>query len=399
MTASLSEPISLPLPEPPSIYEPLPLLIDLQRDQPVVEVRQADGTPAWLVSRYADVRVALKDHRFSREIERADHTPVAELGGLETESLMGMDPPKHTRMRSIVAHAFTPRRVERIRPAVRAMVDELLAGMAELPRPVDLVQNYSNPLPIWVISELLGIDVENRPKCKEWSDIMVGDWNRDPARTKAAVDEFATLIDLRRSKPGDDLISEMIVAQEEHGRLTEREMLMVCIGLLVGGHETTANQINLFLMTLLHDRELWNRIVENPKDISRTVDELGRYVQIGVSGVMLPRVTLEEVELSGVTIPAGAVVLLAFMAANRDPRVYHDPNRILIDRMTRNPHLGFGMGVHRCIGVHLARMELQESLAGFGRWMPDVRLAVPESEVKFSQGLVVRQVQALPLTW
>ncbi|MFG2043820.1 cytochrome P450 [Dactylosporangium sp. NPDC048998] len=393
------EPIPFPLPEPPSLYQPLPQLVELQRDRPVVEMRMADGTPAWLVSRYADVHTVLTDYRrFSREINQASQTPVAELGGLETESLMGMDPPKHTRMRRLVAHAFTPRRVERIRPAVRAMVDELLSRMMTMPRPVDLVENFSTPIPIWVISELLGIAVEDRGKCKEWSDIMVGDWNRDPARTKAAVDGFAGLIDSRRSKPGDDLISELIVAQEVHGHLTEREMLMVCIGLLIGGHETTTNQINLFLMALMHFRDLWDRVVANPQDIPKTVEELSRYMQIGVTGVMLPRVAKQDVKLSGVTIPAGGVVLLAFMVANRDPEVFTDPHRMDVDRAT-NPHLGFGIGIHHCIGVHLARMELQESLAGIVRWMPEVRMAIPESEVKLVEGLVVRQVQALPLTW
>lgn len=395
----MTEPLPFPLPEPPSLYQPLPQLVELQRDRPVVEMRMADGTPAWLVSRYCDVRTVLTDyHRFSREISRASRTPVAELGGLETESLMGMDPPKHTKMRRIVAHAFTPRRVERIRPAVRAMVDELLARMDGMPRPVDLVANFASPIPIWVISELLGIAVEDRGKCKEWSDIMVGDWNRDPALTASAVDGFAGLIDSRRSTPGDDLISELIMAQEVHGKLTEREMLMVCIGLLIGGHETTANQINLFLMALMHFRDLWDRVVANPQDIPRTVEELSRYMQIGVTGVMLPRVAKQDVELGGVTIPAGGVVLLAFMVANRDPEVFADPHRMNVDRPT-NPHLGFGIGIHTCIGVHLARMELQEALAGIVRWMPNVRMAIPESQVRLVEGLVVRQVAELPLTW
>jgi cytochrome P450 len=394
-----TEPLPFPLPEPPSLYQPLPQLVDLQRDRPVVEMRMPDGTPAWLVSRYADVRTVLTDyHRFSREIARASRTPVAELGGLETESLMGMDPPKHTKMRRLVAHAFTPRRVERIRPAVRSMVDELITRMMGMPQPVDLVENFATPIPIWVISELLGIAVEDRGKCKEWSDIMVGDWNLDPARTKSAVDGFADLIDSRRSKPGDDLISELIVAQEVHGHLTEREMLMVCIGLLIGGHETTANQINLFLMALMHFRDLWDRIVANPADIPNTVDELSRYMQIGRTGVMLPRIAKEDVELSGVKIPAGAVVLLAFMVANRDPEIFTDPHRMIVDRPS-NPHLGFGMGIHLCIGVHLARMELQESLGGIARRMPGVRMAIAEEDVKLVDGLVVRQVQALPLTW
>ncbi|MEJ3653046.1 cytochrome P450 [Actinomycetes bacterium KLBMP 9759] len=398
MTRSPNGPLAFPLPEPPSIYEPLPQLVDLQRDQPVVEVRMADGTPAWLVSSYADVRRALTDRRFSREIHRAERAPVAELGGMETESLIGLDPPEHTRLRRIVAHAFTPRRVERARPAVRAMVEQLLSRMVEQPRPADLVEHFSTPLPVWVICDLMGIAAEDRERCKEWSDVMVGDWNRDPERTKAAVDGIAELIDFRRSDPGDDLISEMLSAQEEHGRLTDRELLMVSIGVLIGGHETTTNQINLFLLTLLHHRELWTRIVRGEADVARAVEELSRFVQVGITGVMQPRVTLEEVRLSGVRIPAGAVVLPAFMVANRDPAVFADPHRVDVDRPT-NPHLGFGAGVHRCLGIHLARMELQEALAGIARWMPGVRLAVPESEIAFVDGLVVRQVQTLPLTW
>ncbi|WP_232667651.1 cytochrome P450 [Pseudonocardia sp. TRM90224] len=394
----MSRPLPFPLPEPPSIYEPLPQLVDLQRDQPVVEVRMADGTPAWLVSSYADVRLALTDRRFSREIRRAERPPVAELGAMETESLIGLDPPEHTRLRRVVAHAFTPRRVERLRPAVRAMVDQLLSRMVERPCPVDLVELFSTPLPVWVICDLMGIAPKDRERCKEWSDVMVGDWNRDPERTNTAVAGIAELIESRRKDPGDDLISELVLAQEEHGRLTEREMLMVCIGVLIGGHETTTNQINLFLMTLLHHRDLWSRIVGNPEIIPSAVEELSRFVQVGITGVMQPRVTLEEVRLSGVPVPAGAVVLPAFMVANRDPAVFPDPHRVDVDRPA-NPHLGFGAGVHRCLGIHLARMELQEALAGIARRLPDVRLAVPESEIVFVDGLVVRQVQTLPLTW
>ncbi len=278
------------------------------------------------------------------------------------------------------------------------LVAELIDTMTALPRPVDLVEHFSTPLPVQVISELFGIPEADRHKCKEWSDTMMGDWQQDPQGTEAAVQGFSDLIESRRAEPGDDLISALISAHDDHDRLTERELLMVSIGVMIGGHETTTNQINLFVLTLLRYPEQLARLLEDQTRIPQAVEELTRFIQLGETGVMLPRIATEAIELSGVLVPAGATVLPAFMAANRDPGVFAEPDALDL-RRPANPHLGFGAGVHHCLGAQLARMELQEALRGLLGRLPDLRLAVPESDLRFTQGLVVRRLEELPLTW
>jgi len=395
----VSQPMpSYPLPPPPSIYEPPPVLVDFQRNQPVVKVRMADGIEAYLVSRYADVRQILVDRRFSRAAVKDPGGPAKELGELETESLIGMDPPRHTRLRKLVSYAFTPRRVEELRPRIAELVDGFLDKMLVGPGPVDLVAGFSTPLPVAVISELFGIPEEERWKCKEWSDTMMGDWQVDPEGTAAAVQGFKELIDSRRDKPGDDLLTALIKVNVDSDRLTDEELLMVSIGVMIGGHETTTTQINLFVLTLLRFPEQLAALQADPGKIPAAVEELSRFIQLGETGVMLPRVTLEPVELGGTLIPAGSTVLPAFMVANRDELMFTEPDGLKLDRPA-NPHLAFGAGVHHCLGAQLARVELQEAMKGLLARMPNLRLAVPESELRYTQGLVVRRLEELPLWW
>ncbi|GAB3137405.1 cytochrome P450 [Micromonospora sonneratiae] len=391
-------PLSYPVAPSPSIYHPSPQLTELRERCPVTPVVMSDGSPAWLVTRYADVRQVLTDARFSRAAARGDDAPPKELGALETESLIGMDPPEHTRLRRLVARAFTPRRVEQLRPWVAGLVDELIDRMTTLPRPVDLVEHFSTPFPVQVISELLGVPEADRQHCKAWSDTMMGDWQRDPEGTQAALDGFARMIAAKRAEPADDLITALIQARDEHDKLSEHELVSVCVGVLIGGHETTTNQINMSLLTLMHHPDQLERLRADPDGITPAVEELIRVIQLGDTGVMLPRITTEEVELSGVTLPKGAAVLPAFVAANRDPAVFPDPDRLDLSRPS-NPHLGFGAGVHHCLGAQLARLELQEALRGLLTRLPGLRVAIPDAELRFKSGLAVRCLEALPVTW
>jgi cytochrome P450 len=313
-----------------------------------------------------------------------------------------MDPPEHTRLRKLVARAFTNRRIEQLRPRVAALVDELLEAMEALPRPVDLVEHFSLPLPVQVICELLGVPAADRGTFHTWSDTLMGDWTRDPVKTRAAFEGLsgylAQLIATKRAAPADDLMSALIAARDEQDKLSERELVMLCLALLIAGHETTANQINMFLLTLLQYPDELARLRADPDAIPQAVEELMRFVQLGDGGASLPRVTTAEVELGGVTIPAGAAVLPALGAANRDPGVFADPDRLDLSRI-ENQHLGFGAGVHHCLGAQLARMELQEALRGLLRRMPDLRIAVSDSELRFKPSMIIRSLEALPVTW
>ncbi|GAB1643036.1 cytochrome P450 [Krasilnikovia sp. MM14-A1259] len=395
-------PIPYPFPPPPSIFHPPPELAKLQQDRPVAQIQLPDGKTGWLVTRYDDVRQVLIDPRFSRAAAIGPDVPDIGLGQAAADSILGMDPPDHTRLRRLVAGAFTARRVEALRPRVTKLVDELIDRLLTLPQPADLVENFSLPLPIQVICELLGVPPADRHLFRAWSDTVMSDTSRDPGEIDAALDQlgeyFGRLIASKRAKPQDDLMTALIAARDEQDRLSEQELVRLCYTLLVAGHETTANQINMFLLTLHEYPEQRERIRGRPETIPQAVEELMRFVQLGAAGAGLPRVTTEEVELSGVRIPAGAAVFPAGGVANRDPAVMTDPDRLDVAR-PQTAHLGFGAGAHHCLGAQLARLELQEALHGLLTRLPGMRIAVPIEELPFKEGMLLHSLRALPVRW
>jgi cytochrome P450 len=396
--------LPFPLPNAPTLYAPLPELSEIQRAEAVAQVETADGGVAYLVTRYQDVRTVLVDPRFSRAAAARSQDAAADfgLGALSTESIIGMDPPEHTRLRRLVAHAFTGRRVEALRPRAAAIVAELIDRLETLEQPADLVENFSLPLPVQVICELLGVPAEDRKTFHGWSDTLLGGPGSDPAVMGAALQAIggylAGLIERKRAVPADDLMSALIAARDEGDKLSEAELVRLCVGILIGGHETTANQINMILLTLRRYPEEAARLVEEPSLVPGAVEELMRFVQLGDGATSLPRITTEDVMLSGVTIPAGAVVLPALAIANRDPGVYEEPDGLDVTRKELS-HLSFGAGVHHCLGAQLARMELQEALRGLVTRLPGLSVAVPDGELHFKQGMIVRSVESLPVTW
>ncbi len=392
-------PISYPFEPAETIYHPSPDYAELRETCPVPHIELPDGTLAYLATRHADVRQVFTDPRFSRAAAAGPNRPTRELGSLAEDSLIGMDPPRHTKMRRAVSHAFTARRVELLRPAVVELIDQRIDAMIAAGKPADLIPHLSGPLPIYVISKLFGIAEEDQQKVREWSDALVGDWDADPAKPQAALDAFGELIAQRRQRRGDDLMSALIDAWDAEDDLSERELISVTAGIFVGGHETTTNQINLFLLVLAQNPEQLARLDGHDREaVARAVEELSRFIQLGDNGVLLPRVTVEEVELGGVLLPAGTPVLPAVVSANRDSSVFPGADQVDLTRVN-NPHLGYGAGPHHCLGAALARMELQEALGALLRRLPGLRLAVPESELRFKPGLVVRSLESLPVTW
>jgi cytochrome P450 len=231
---------------------------------------------------------------------------------------------------------------------------------------------------------------------------MMGDLQADPAKMREAFVSIggylAGHIQAKRATPGDDLMSALIAARDRDDRLSELELITLCVSVLVAGHETTANQINMFLLTLLHFPTEFDRLRDNPDLVPDAVEELMRFVQLGEGSVGMPRVTTAEVTIGGVRIPAGAAVLPSLAAANRDPAANPDPDRLDLSRAGLT-HMGFGAGAHHCLGAQLARMELQEALRGILRWMPDIRVAVPDDQLRFKSGMLLRSLETLPVTW
>jgi cytochrome P450 len=392
----------VPFPPPPSIFHPSPEMQELQRSKPVVRVEMPDGTTGWLVTRYDDVRQVLVDPRFSRAA--TVNSNVRRIGPARAagDSILSKDPPEHTRMRRLVAGAFTARRVEALRPRVAKLVDELIDRMFTLPQPADLVENFSLPLPVQVICELLGVPAGDRHVFHEWSDRVLGDASRDPREIEEAFDRlseyFRRLIADKRAQPADDLMTALIAARDAEDRLSEDELVGLCLTVLIAGHETTANQINMFLLVLHEFPEQMEHLRADLESVPQAVEELMRFAQLGASGGGLPRITTEEVELGGVRIPAGEAVIPVLTVANRDPALIADPDRVDVTRPPTT-HLAFGAGVHHCLGAQLARMELQEALRGLLGRMPRLELATPPAELTFKNGMVVRSLRALPVRW
>ena len=314
---------------------------------------------------------------------------------------MGIDPPEHTRLRKLVSAAFTARRVEALRPRATAIVHQLIDGLLAQPEPADLITHFSLPLPVQVICEMLGVPSEDLEQFHDWSDTILGDWQADSGEIMTALvelyDYFARLIEMKRAEPAEDLMTALIAARDEGDRLSEEELTTLGCTLLIGGHETTANQLNLSLLCLLDHPDELAKLRATPDLIPAAVEELLRFVRLG-SGLPPARVAKEDVTLGGVTIRAGESVLPLFATANRDPSVFSAADQFDVTRDTAS-HLAFGAGPHHCLGAQLARLELQEAFRGLLGRMPGLRLAGPAEELTFKPGMAVHSLRELPVTW
>ncbi|MFC5724298.1 cytochrome P450 [Streptomyces gamaensis] len=396
MTTTHVEPVAYPFNEATDLS--LSDLYERARETAgLLRVRMAYGEPAWLATRYADARLVLGDRRFSRAAaaERDEPRPTP---GRREPGILGMDPPDHTRLRTLVTKAFTVHRVERLRPGIRAMAEELLDALIAAGPPADLVEHFALPLPVAVICRLLGVPEEDRPKFREWSDDAL---STSPLTTEEmAVSQnelrayMATLVAEHRKRPAEDLMTALIEARDRDDRLSERELIDLCVGILVAGHETTATQIPNFLLTLLdHPGEL-ERLRADPSLVAGAVEELLRFVPLGV-GASQPRYATEDVEVGGTLVRAGEPVLVAVGAANRDGLRFTAAERLDIGR-EGNQHLGFGHGVHHCLGAPLARLELQEALRALVTRMPGIH---PAGDVVWKTEMLVRGPRSMPVGW
>lgn len=317
-------------------------------------------------------------------------------------SFLTMDPPDHTRLRRLVSKAFTPRLVERLRPRVEELVDALLGPVSG---DADLIATLAYPLPVIVISEMLGVPAEDRDLFKGWSDSLARGLDPDfllpaaeIAQRDAARDEFAeyfrALAAKRRAEPRDDLLSALVGVSDGGDVLSEQELLATCILLLVAGHETTVNLIGNGALALLRDPAQLRLFRERPENVQAAVEELLRFdppVQLTL------RSALEDVDLDGTLVERGKLVLLLTGAANRDPAVFEDPDRLDLLRYSEGrdtpKHLSFGHGAHFCLGAPLARLEGRVALGKL--FERDVALA--EGDLAYRDNLVLRGLRELPV--
>jgi cytochrome P450 len=314
--------------------------------------------------------------------------------------MLNADPPDHTRLRALVQGAFTPGLVEGMRARVRVIAEQLLDGIAGRPQ-VDLIRDYALPIPTTVIAEMLGVPVEDRHRFHRWSRTILlssssswGQWKALPSAW-AFLRYIRRLIAARRAAPRDDLVSALVRAEEAGDRLTADELVSMVFLLLVAGHETTVNLIGNGTLALLeHPAEL-ARLRADEKLIRPAVEELLRFGSPVETATR--RFAREDVPLAGATIPRGALVLAVIASANRDGRVFADPDKLDLTREP-NRHLSFGLGAHYCLGAALARLEGQIAITTLLRRAPGLRLAVPPGELRWRPGLVLRGLKALPVS-
>jgi cytochrome P450 len=381
--------------------EPDPLYAQLQREEPVCRVQMPYGRPAWLVTTYELAKIVFSDPRFSRAAILGMDSPRENPVDFDQvpDSITNMDPPNHTRIRQLVSKAFTPRRVEQLRPRARKIAAGLIDDMMAAGPPADLVQGFSFALPAIVICELLGIPEADRHQFRRWTDGIVSTSTVGPQEQQetflSLLGYFGQLFAERRERPGADLLSGLVQARDNEDRLTETELLILGITLLVAGYETSAHQITNMVYTLLTQPEQLDMLRADPELIPDAVEEMLRYIALG--SAINARVATVDVQLGEVLVRAGEPVLTASAAANRDPSVFDCPDELHITRHP-NPHLAFGHGPHFCLGAHLARMELQVSMELILSRFPGLRLAVPESDLAWQQG-IMRGLTAFPLSW
>lgn len=395
-----SEPRTFPFGAPDRL-EVEPLYAGLRRDAPMLRIQMPYGEPAWLATRYEDIRLVLGDPRFSRaESFKRDQPRLRAYVG-PAGQLANLDAPEHTRMRRLLSKGFTMRRVDALRPRVQQLADDLVDAMLAKGAPADLVEDFALPLPITVICELLGVPYDDHVHFRTWSEAFMSTTKFTPDEVAASMTQLREyivgLIAQRRAKPEDDLMSALIAARDEEDRLSEEELLSTVEIMLVAGHETTASQIPNFVYILLTHPEELERLREDLDLVPRAVEELLRFIPLG-NGATQPRYALEDVEMGGVIVRAGEPVVGANASAHRDESVYTDPDELDLARKEA-PHLAFGHGIHTCLGQPLARMELQVTLHTLLSRLPGLRFADREQDITWKSGVATRGPLPLNLTW
>ncbi|MEB8340975.1 cytochrome P450 family protein [Streptomyces endophyticus] len=391
---------------------PYPAYAWLREHAPVHRTTLPSGVEAWLVTRYADARQALADPRLSKNADHHDEPSHAkgktgipgERKAELTTHLLNIDPPDHTRLRRLVSKAFTPRRVAEFAPRVQQLTDDLIDAFATKGE-ADLIHDFAFPLPIYAICDLLGVPREDQDDFREWAGMMIRHGGGPRGGVGRAVKRIrAYLVDLIHRKRGaltDDLISDLIRASDHGEHLTENEVAAMCFVLLLAGFETTVNLIGNGTHALLRDQEQMRKFRAaaaqgDTSVLDAAVEELLRYD--GPVEFATWRFATQPLEIGGQRIATGEPVLVVLAAANRDPARFEHPDVLDLDRRT-NPHLGYGHGIHYCLGAPLARLEARTALATLMDRFPDLKLAADPAELRWRGGLIMRGLRSLPVSF
>ncbi|GAA0449286.1 cytochrome P450 [Streptomyces sp. NPDC046215] len=390
--------------------DPYPAYAWLREHAPVHRTALPSGVEAWLVTRYADARQALADQRLSKNpghhSESAHGKGKVGIPGERSANLMthllNIDPPDHTRLRRLVSKAFTPRRVAEFAPRVQELTDQLIDDFCAKGE-ADLIHDFAFPLPIYAICDLLGVPPEDQDDFRDWAGMMIRHGGGPRGGVARAVKKMRTylaeLIHRKRENPGEDLISGLIRASDHGEHLTENEAAAMAFILLFAGFETTVNLIGNGTYALLRNpgqrERLQRALAEGDEGLLATgVEELLRYD--GPVEMATWRFATQDLTLGGQRIAEGDPVLVVLAAADRDPERFTEPDTLDLAR-SDNQHLGYGHGIHYCLGAPLARLEGQTALATLLRRLPDLRLAADPEELRWRGGLIMRGLRTLPV--
>lgn len=384
-------------------FLPPPLLREVGASGQPRPLRFPDGHVGWMVSDYANARAVLADRRFIVGVTRQASGQPGKyeayddaLGSLRSGAITQADPPAHTRLRRAVGERFTPAGVEERRARIERIVSEQLDALERVGGPTDLFAEYALPIPSRVICDLLGVPESDEHWFVKPTELLLSP-QATPEQVKEAFAAFSEyvreVVERKRAEPEDDLLCDLLRAEV----LDDEEIAGVALELFVTGHETSAGLIAMSTFALLEERARWERLCSEPELLETGAEELLRY--LSVVDIGFTRTATEDVEIAGVAIAAGQSVAISLLGANHDEDQFEGADEVAIER-SENRHLAFGHGIHKCLGQHLARLELGVALAGLTQRLPDLRLAVPASEVLLeSTDAGVYRVSSLPVTW
>ncbi|WP_042163701.1 cytochrome P450 family protein [Paenibacillus gorillae] len=374
---------------------PYPVYEKLRANIPIFKVLFPNGEFGWMINRYEDAVEVLKDNRFSKDIVKL-HGPDQQ--NIFVHNMLFADPPDHRRLRGLVQKAFTPRMIEGMRSHIQQIADDLLDGLKS-PDKMNLIDEFAFPLPIIVISEILGVPVEDQDKFRLWSNSIIDATSEEHAEViEQHIQEFTDYLNAwfakTREQPGDDLISQLVMAEEAGEHLSEEELLSVVALLIVAGHETTVNLIGNGVLALLEHPEQRDLLIQQPELIHKAVEEMLRYngpVEFSTS-----RWASEDLDFHGHQIAKGELVIVALDSANRDEAKFQDADVFDITR-EKSPHLAFGKGIHLCLGAPLARLEGEIAINTLLRRFPDMQLQADVQELEWRPGMIVRGLKEIPV--
>ncbi|ULN33722.1 cytochrome P450 [Mycolicibacterium smegmatis] len=385
-------------------FAPPPQMLDMNKAKGLSRVRIWDGSTPWLITGHEEARALFADSRVSVDDRRPGfpHWNEHMLATVHKRprSVFTSDAEEHTRFRRMLSKPFTFRRVEGLRPAIQKITDECIDAILAGPQPADIVDKLALPVPTVVISEMLGVPYEDHEFFQEHANAGLARYAAADAMQKGAMslhEYLINLIEKKQAEPAEDAVSDL-AERVSAGELSVKEAAQLGTGLLIAGHETTANMIGIGILALLENPEQADflRNAEDPKVIANAVEELMRYLSIIQTGQR--RVAVEDIEIGGEIIRAGEGIIIDLVPANWDARAFPEPEKLDLTR-DAGQQLGFGYGRHQCVGQQLARAELQIVFHTLLRRIPTLRLAIPLEKVPFKHDRLAYGVYELPVAW